>query len=129
MDLIKVVCGLIYLDGKILICRRSSKKPMPGFWEFPGGKIEKGELPEESLIRELDEELGMKVEVLDHFKTVIHPYDTFTIELNAYKCKFIQANYNMSDHDSYLWINIQELSNYMLAPADIPIANELKRCS
>lgn len=125
MDIIKVVCGIIFHDNKVIICRRKPEKSLGGYWEFPGGKIEQGEKNEVSLSRELKEELDMKVEVKDYFKTNFHDYGKFRIELIAYKCNFIDANFEMIDHDSYKWVDILDLLKWNLAPADIPIAQEL----
>lgn len=121
----KVVCGIIYNENKIFICKRSPHKSLSGYWEFPGGKIEPDETPETSLSRELLEELGMNVIIHAHFKTVIHHYDTFTIQLMAYTCQFLDATYHLTDHDEYAWVTKEELQNYPLAPADIPIAQTL----
>jgi 8-oxo-dGTP diphosphatase len=125
MDLIKVVCGIIFKNNKVFICRRKPEKSLGGYWEFPGGKIELGESNEASLSRELMEELGMKVEVNNYFNTNLHSYEKFTIELIAYKCKFIDANFELSDHDAFEWVSVKDLHNWNLAPADIPIAQEL----
>ena len=125
MDIIKVVCGIIYSGDKVFICRRNANKTLGGFWEFPGGKIEKEEKPELALERELKEELEMGVIVNEYFKTAIHKYEKFTIELIAYKCMFIDANFRLVDHDAYEWVKIKELKDWNLAPADIPIAEEL----
>ena len=125
MDIIKVVCGIIFNDNKVFICRRKQEKSLGGFWEFPGGKVEKGEQCEVSLSRELLEELGMKVEVKEHYKTIIHTYENYTIELIAYKCIFFQATFQLTDHDSFEWVTVKDLDNWNLAPADIPIAKQL----
>lgn len=125
MDIIKVVCGIIFNDNKVFICRRKPEKLLGGYWEFPGGKIEQGEKYDVSLSRELIEELGMKVEVKEYFKTNIHTYEKFTIELIAYKCIFSDATFQLTDHDSFEWVLVQDLVNWNLAPADIPIAKEL----
>jgi 8-oxo-dGTP diphosphatase len=125
MDIIKVVCGIIFNDNKVFICRRKPEKSLGGYWEFPGGKIERGEKYELSLSRELIEELGMKVEVKEYFKTNIHAYEKLTIELIAYKCIFFDATFQLTDHDSFEWVLVKDLVNWNLAPADIPIAKEL----
>jgi 8-oxo-dGTP diphosphatase len=125
MDIIKVVCGIVFDKEKILICRRKPTKSLSGYWEFPGGKIETGESNKLSLSRELKEELGMKVEIKGFFKNNIHDYGKFKIELIAYICIFIDADFELTDHDALEWINIDDLNNWNLAPADIPIANEL----
>lgn len=125
MDIIRVVCGVIFKDEQVFLCRRKAKKSLAGYWEFPGGKIEVDETEEESLHRELQEELGMKVIVGKHFKSVIHAYDTVTIELIAYLCQFQEATYTLSDHDQYEWVDKEHLLDWNLAPADIPIAQAL----
>ncbi|WP_286911810.1 (deoxy)nucleoside triphosphate pyrophosphohydrolase [Flavobacterium sp. UBA4197] len=123
--MIKVVCGIIYKNNLVFICRRNPDKSLGGYWEFPGGKIEAGEQQKDSLTRELSEELGMSVIVNDHFMTVIHTYAKFTIELISFKCDFQESLFNMSDHDAYEWVEVQDLNKYNLAPADIPIAKKL----
>ncbi|WP_375750915.1 (deoxy)nucleoside triphosphate pyrophosphohydrolase [Vibrio sp. HN007] len=125
MATIKVTCGLIFDGDKIFICRRKPEKSMGGYWEFPGGKVEEGESYQECLKRELIEELDMKVEVFNHFKTVLHDYDNFQIELIAYTCSYISSSYRLSDHDRYEWLALDNLLEYDLAPADIPMAKQL----
>lgn len=125
MGTIKVVCGIIYNDDKVLICRRKPEKSLGGYWEFPGGKIEENESDEESLIRELKEELDMEVNIESFFNSSEHSYENFTIELIAYKCSFVSSNFKLTDHDKYEWIEPNKLLDWKLAPADIPIAEEL----
>lgn len=125
MGTIRVVCGIIFKDDKIFICRRNANRALAGYWEFPGGKIEPGEREEDALSRELQEELGMKVKVLKYFKTVVHPYELFTIELIAYICQFQEANYMLTDHDRYEWVDRGDLNKWNLAPADIPLAKAI----
>lgn len=127
MKLLKVVCGIILNENKILIVRRRKEKSLGGYWEFPGGKIEASESDVEALCRELIEELGMKVENVKFFITSIHKYDSGTIELIAYTCKFIDATFDLVDHDAFEWIEISDLINWKLAPADIPIAHTLMK--
>lgn len=124
MDKIKVVCGLISYENKVFICRRAKHKSLSGYWEFPGGKIEKGELPESTLVRELKEELNMEVEVKRQFITSHYAYEFFDIELLSFLCDFIDSDFSMTDHDRYEWVLPKDLSNWKLAPADIPIAEQ-----
>ncbi len=122
MPPIQVVCGIIFHQDKVFICRRNTTKSLVGYWEFPGGKIETGEQAEESLLRELKEELDMQVTILQPFMTVTHSYDNTTIELRSYICQFENATYTLTDHDLYEWVYPSELLQKQLAPADIPLA-------
>lgn len=121
MKEIKVVCGIIYSGDKIFIARRKKGKSMEGYWEFPGGKIEDGESEKSALIRELHEEFGMKLTVQERIGENLHQYDDFTIRLIAYKCLFKEASFELTDHDAYEWVGRNDLSEYQLAPADLPL--------
>ena len=125
MKIVKVVCGIIWSDGKIFIAKRKSDKSQGGFWEFPGGKIENNEDPEIALTRELNEELGMQVRVVKYFGKNIHHYETLSIELIAYECQFISASFNLTDHDEYCFVSSKDLINYKIAPADLFILKGL----
>lgn len=125
MDIIKVVCGIIYRNDEVFICRRKPNRALGGFWEFPGGKIEPNETFEDALCRELIEELGMKISIDNHFKTVVYDYPQFAIELISYRCQFQEATFKMTDHDAYEWVKINDLHNWQLAPADILIVEEM----
>jgi 8-oxo-dGTP diphosphatase len=115
---IKVVCGIIWKDGHVFIARRKAGKALAGFWEFPGGKLEKDEPPDAALIRELQEELGMQVEVLDFFGSSIYDYETLSIELIAYNCNFISESHNLTDHDEVKFVKPADLFKYKISPAD-----------
>ena len=121
MNLINVVCGIIKKDAKIFIARRAKHKSMAGKWEFPGGKVENFETETQALKRELNEEFGMKVEVDEYLGSNIHTYHNFRIKLIAYKCEFISASFELTDHDKFEWISKENLNNYDLTEADIPI--------
>ena len=126
MVMVKVVCGIIYRNDKIFICRRKSTKTLGGFWEFPGGKIENGENNEETLKRELIEELNMKVHIIKYFDTSKYDYNDFSIELIAYICKLKKWDNHLTDHDLYEWIEPTKILKLNLAPADIPLAKKIK---
>ena len=125
MALIRVVCGLIFNDEKILICRRKEGKSLAGFWEFPGGKVERNESDNDALVRELLEELDMDVNVHEHFTTVEHQSETLSIELVAINCTFVRSSFTLTDHDRYEWIGVDELPlrtlavRFFLTPAEL----------
>jgi 8-oxo-dGTP diphosphatase len=126
MDIIKVVCGIIFKDDKIFISRRKPSKLLGGYWEFPGGKIENNESNEESLKRELIEELQMEVDNVEYFGSSQYDYEEFSIDLIAYTCNLRNWNFLLTDHDQYDWVRPDEILNRKLAPADIPFAKVLK---
>ena len=112
-------------DNKILIAKRRLEKSLGGYWEFPGGKIEANESPEECLVRELQEEFSVQIEVICHIKSVDYDYGNFKIYLMGYLGRIKSGNFNLTDHDEISWVSSEELLNYKLAPADIPIAKEV----
>lgn len=125
MAITKVVCGIILKDDLVLICRRKPEKSLGGYWEFPGGKVEEAESYEESLLRELIEELNLKVEINKHFINTVHHYDKNSIELISFICSTSGTVVESTDHDQLEWVKVSDLLNWKLAPADIPIAKEL----
>lgn len=106
--------------GRILIARRAKGKSQEGMWEFPGGKLEPGESPEECLRRELLEEMGIEIEPYTYFGVNEHDYGTVKIRLIAYKAKYVSGDIALTDHDDYRWVGIEEFGDYVFAPADVP---------
>jgi 8-oxo-dGTP diphosphatase len=125
MDLISVVCGIICKDDLVLICRRKPERSLGGYWEFPGGKVEDDESNEESLLRELIEELNLNVSIKKHFFNTVHHYEKITIELISFICETKDLALESTDHDQLEWVKINNLLKWKLAPADIPIARAL----
>jgi len=118
----KVTAGIIAKDGKILIAKRKSGKCVGANWEFPGGKLERGEKLEECLKRELKEELDIEVEVIDYVGTSRFACGDNKIILVAYLVKYLSGEIKLVDHEEYKWIYPYELQNYKLTLPDIPIA-------
>ena len=125
--IIRVTAAIIESDDKILIAQRKSEDDIfGGIWEFPGGKIENGETPEECVARELMEELEIEVEVGTLITSNKHRYPNGIFELLAFRVKHICGNFVLNDHDEIKWITIDELSNFDFPPANTPIINYLK---
>lgn len=123
---LEVVCGLVFdQKDRLLLCRRM-KGELKGYWEFPGGKRE-NESAEEALRRELLEELGLDVAVEEYFMDSVHSYPTISIRLMAYRCRAMGSIGKMTDHDAIKWIHPKDIDTFRLAPADVPIAEELLR--
>lgn len=125
MNKIKVIAGIVKDQDRILITRRGPKEVFAGWWEFPGGKIEFGESHEECIRRELEEELDILVSVGDFCEESFHDYGNMKVKLKAYYCKILSGDLEMRVHDKYKWIKAEELLNYELLPADIPIAEKI----
>ena len=125
--IIRVTAAIIESDDKILIAQRKSEDDIfGGLWEFPGGKIENGETPEECMARELMEELEIKVEVGTLITSNKHRYPNGIFELLAFRVKHICGNFVLNDHDEIKWITIDEISDFEFPPANTPIINYLK---
>lgn len=124
--MIKVVAAILEKENKILIAKKREGKPLSGLWEFPGGKIEEGETPEESLIRELMEEMNIKVRVNEYVGESIYDYgDGKVISLKGFTAEIIEGDIKLTDHDEYKWVTLEEICNYRIAPADIPLISNI----
>jgi 8-oxo-dGTP diphosphatase len=120
-------CALIDPDGRILIAQRPQGKSMAGLWEFPGGKIETGERPEQSLIRELKEELGIvvKEECLAPLTFASHRYPDFYLLMPLYVCRRWEGFVEAREGQQLKWVRPQELRNFPMPPADEPLISHL----
>ena len=115
------VVGAVFHDGeRFLACRKKPGKPLEGLWEFPGGKIEPGETPEQALAREIREELNLIAEVGQKVTTTTYEYDFATIELTTFYCTLVDGGLRLTDHDATKWVTSTEAAHLTWAPADIP---------
>ena len=115
------VVGAVFHDGeRFLACRKKPGKPLEGHWEFPGGKIEPGETPEQALAREIREELNLIAEVGQKVTTTTYEYDFATIELTTFYCTLVDGDLRLTDHDATKWVTSTEATHLTWAPADIP---------
>src|SRR6202049_4132920 len=120
-------CALIDSYGRVLIAKRPEGKSMAGLWEFPGGKIESGERPEQSLIRELKEELGIvvKEECLAPLTFASHLYPDFHLLMPLYVCRRWEGFVEAREQQTLKWVRPNELRNYPMPPADEPLISHL----
>jgi 8-oxo-dGTP diphosphatase len=120
-------CALIDADGRVLIAQRPSGKSMAGLWEFPGGKVEPGERPEQCLIRELKEELGITVkeECLAPLTFASHSYPDFHLLMPLYVCRRWEGIVTAQEQQALKWVRPGELKNYPMPPADEPLISHL----
>ncbi len=120
--IIDVAAGIVVKNDKVLLARRARGQHLAGKWEFPGGKVEHGETPEECLCREFKEEFDLTVEVGKYVTESIYQYPEKNIRLLAYYVTLISCNFTLKVHDEIKWVEIESLSRMNLAEADIPIA-------
>lgn len=120
--MIKVVAAVLEKEGKILLAKRKAKDLLASKWEFPGGKIEPGETPEECLKRELFEEFSIETEIGEFIYSSTYHYPHVSIELLAFKATFISGTFVLHAHEGIRWVRKEELADYDLSGADIPIA-------
>jgi 8-oxo-dGTP diphosphatase len=123
-----VTAALLMKDGFCLIAKRSTQDSLADLWEFPGGKMEEGETPEECLQREMQEEFQIYVEVGHFFAESIYEYEQGTIRLLAYWASWNGDSLYPTVHDEIAWVDKQTIMNYKFAPADIPIVEKLRGC-
>jgi 8-oxo-dGTP diphosphatase len=115
---VEVVCALVLHKGTILGTRRRSSSARGGQWEFPGGKVNVNELPEDAILREMDEELGISVTVIRRLPSLVHHYPETSIRLIPYICKWKTGTIKLNDHDQYAWISREKLFEYDWSEAD-----------
>lgn len=120
-------CALIDSDGRVLLAQRPAGKPMAGLWEFPGGKVETGERPEETLIRELKEELGIDVSepCLAPLTFASHTYPDFHLLMPLYVCRRWEGTVAPQERQALAWVRPSRLRDYEMPPADVPLVSHL----
>ena len=118
-----VAVALIDPDGRILIAQRPEGKQLAGLWDFPGGKVEAGERPEQALIRELHEELGIDVKeaCLAPFVFTSHAYEKFHLLMPLYLCRRWSGTVVAKEHTALAWVKPDKLRDYPMPPADEPL--------
>ncbi len=116
-------CALIDADGRVLIAKRPDGKALAGLWEFPGGKVEAGERPEQTLIRELDEELGITVKeaCLAPLTFASHAYPEFHLLMPLWVCRRWDGLVTAREHAGLAWVRPNRLRDYPMPPADEPL--------
>jgi 8-oxo-dGTP diphosphatase len=121
--LLVVACALVDVDGRVLLARRPEGKKMAGLWEFPGGKLNPGETPEQALIRELKEELGIDVTTacLAPFAFASHEYEGFHLLMPLFLCRRWKGIPTPREKQTLAWVNARRLADYEMPPADKPL--------
>lgn len=124
---IKVVGAVIVKEGKILCAQRNEHTSLPLMWEFPGGKIEENETPEDALKRELMEEMKCEITVGDKVVTTVHEYDFATIELTTFYSEMVNDRIILEEHIDMKWLAPKELGTIEWAPADVEAVEKIMK--
>lgn len=126
--MIKVVAALIEKNNKVLIARRcTGDVDVFGKWEFPGGKVESGEDEKNAIEREIKEEFELTIKAQKFLINNVFKYPNKIVDLRLYKCDYVSGVFKLHDHFEYKWVSKNELLEYDLAPADIPLAEYVKK--
>ena len=121
-----VTCAVIKKDNLYLAVQRSARMKFPLKWEFPGGKLEAGELPEDGLKREIREELQLEIGLLEKLEPVEHDYGTFHIKLLPYLAYVKEGNLILQEHTAFRWLHVHQLDELDWAGADWPVVRQLQ---
>jgi 8-oxo-dGTP diphosphatase len=125
MKTIEVVAAIISKDDRIFATQRGYGE-WKDWWEFPGGKIEQGETPEEALKREIREELSAEISIDQFLCTVDYDYPTFHLTMHCYLCSLQKESLRLNEHEAALWLTKDELNNVKWLPADLEIIDKIK---
>jgi 8-oxo-dGTP diphosphatase len=120
-------CALVDADGRVLLAQRPAGRAMAGLWEFPGGKVEAGERPEQTLIRELKEELGIAVTeaCIAPLTFASHGYSDFHLLMPLYVCRRWEGAVTAKEGQKLAWVRPNRLRDYDMPPADVPLISHL----
>lgn len=122
------VVGAVITDGeKILCAQRGTEKALPELWEFPGGKIEENESPQEALRREIKEEMHCEIEIGEQVEHTVYEYEFGIVHLTTFYCKLLEGTPVLTEHIAIKWLKPNELEQVEWAPADIPAIEKIAR--
>ncbi len=121
MKHLKVAAAVFIEGGRVFCAQRGGGGELALHWEFPGGKVEEGEEATATIVREIEEELATKVEVVRYLMSVDHTYQTFSLTLIAYQCRIVEGDLLLKEHLAKRWLSLEELYSVKWAAADLPI--------
>jgi len=121
--LLVAACALVDTDGRVLLAQRPEGKQLAGLWEFPGGKVEPGETPEQCIIRELHEEIGIETEIpcLAPLTFASHSYDDFHLLMPLFVCRRFRGIAQPREGQVLKWVRPKQMRDYPMPPADAPL--------
>ncbi|MET2831846.1 8-oxo-dGTP diphosphatase MutT [Mesorhizobium shangrilense] len=121
--LLVAACALVDTDGRVLLAQRPEGKQLAGLWEFPGGKVEPGETPEQCIVRELQEEIGIETEIpcLAPLTFASHSYDDFHLLMPLFVCRRFRGIAQPREGQALKWVRPKQMRDYPMPPADAPL--------
>ena len=126
MKELEITAGIIKKNNKVLIGQRKFHDNFGGKWEFPGGKLENSEMPEDCIIRELKEELNIDVKEFEHFLSYIKDFSAYKMIIHAFIITKYDGDFQTNDHEKIIWTDIQDLNNFDFLEADKEIIKKLQ---
>ena len=126
MKTIDVVAAVIEKDGRVLATQRGYGE-FEGGWEFPGGKVEAGETPEQAIVREIKEELNADIAVRDFLVQVEHDYPKFHLSMKCYLCTLKDASFQLPEHHAAKWLDLAHIESVEWLPADVKVVHALEK--
>ena len=127
MTVKRVICAVIVRDGRALLARRAPGQKHEGLWEFPGGKVEAGESPEDALRREIREELETEILVGELIDTIEYDYPDFHLSMKCYACTILSGDLHLVEHEAARWLTAEQLGSVEWLPADITLIPKIAR--
>lgn len=118
---LRVACAIIESDGNVLAVQRSERMNLPLKWEFPGGKVNRGEMPEQCVVREVSEELNVQIAAGRSLSSVSHDYPDYSVTLYPFICAIVSGEITLHEHKTLLWLSPHELWSLDWVAADFPI--------
>ena len=127
MKTIEVVAAIIIKEGQVFATQRGYGE-FQGWWEFPGGKMETGESPQEALKREIREELDAEIEVKELLETVEWDYPNFHLTMHCYICNLLSESLHLNEHEAAIWLDLENLRSVKWLPADVILLDKITEC-
>jgi 8-oxo-dGTP diphosphatase len=124
--MVYAVAGILFRDGKMLVAQRPEGKPYSGYWEFPGGKIEADELPENAIRRELNEEIGIEVTAAEHWLEHMHAYPDKTVLLNLWRITEFKGEPQGCEQQVLRWVTYEEILHLKFLEGNLALVSHLK---
>lgn len=126
MKTIRVVAAVIRKDDRIFVTQRGYGEFKDG-WEFPGGKIEQGETPQQALVREIREELETEIRVGDLIDTIEYDYPTFHLSMDCFWCEIVEGSLELKEHEAAKWLDRESLYTVDWLPADVGLVEKIQK--